>query len=71
MSLSPDFRGSTLLTPVKLSVAVASMIAAFKFDREYKDGIPVPLNDNYEEGSIWYEFQCLRFNGPLKLHHCW
>ncbi len=43
-----------LLTTMKLFIAVASMIAAFKFEREVKDGIPIPLNDSYEEGFVWY-----------------
>jgi len=37
-----------------LFIAVAFMIAAFKFEREVKDGIPIPLNDSYVEGFVWH-----------------
>jgi len=37
-----------------LFIAMASMIAAFKFETEFKDGVPIPPNDTYDEGFVWH-----------------
>jgi len=37
-----------------LFIAVASMMAVFKFESEFKDGAVIPPNDTYDERAIWH-----------------